>query len=91
MWNEIKDEFVHLKPRTPSHLEVSLKGMDEKALKIPNVQHADFSIWLRNIIIILPDVQIVKWGASSQWSFGPNSPWGSLESTTIWRRHPSLL
>ena len=50
MWNEIKDEFVHLKPRTPSHLEVSLKGMDEKALKIPNVQHADFSIWLRYII-----------------------------------------
>ena len=34
MWNEIKDEFVHLKPRTPSHLEVSLKGMDDKLLQM---------------------------------------------------------
>ena len=34
MWNEIKDEFVHLKPRTPSHLEVSLKGMDDKRTAI---------------------------------------------------------
>jgi len=25
MWDKIKDEFVHLKPRTPSHLELSLK------------------------------------------------------------------
>ena len=27
MWDKIKDEFVHLRPRTPKHLELSLKGM----------------------------------------------------------------
>ena len=30
----------------------------------------------------------MKWGASFRWSFGPNSAWGSLETTT--NRHPTL-
>ena len=48
MWNEIKDEFVHLKPRTPSHLEVSLKGMDDKL----------FQMFCLRIIILLPFIAI---------------------------------
>ena len=32
----------------------------------------------------------VKWGAPSQWSFRPNSAWGSLKTTTIARTHPTL-
>ena len=32
----------------------------------------------------------LKWGASSQWSFGPNSAWGSIEMTTIGKTHPTL-
>ena len=28
-----------------------------------------------------------KWGASSRWSFGPNSAWGSLETKTIGKTH----
>ena len=32
----------------------------------------------------------IKWGASSQWSFGPNSAWGSIE-TTIIGKHPTLF
>ena len=31
-----------------------------------------------------------KWGASSCWSFGPNSEWGSIETTTIWKTHHTL-
>ena len=33
----------------------------------------------------------IKWGASSRWSFGPNSTWGSIETTTIWKTRPSLI
>ena len=33
---------------------------------------------------------IVKWGASSQWLFRPSSAWGSIETTTIAKTHPSL-
>ena len=25
----------------------------------------------------------VKWGVSGRWSFGPNSAWGSIETTKI--------
>ena len=34
---------------------------------------------------------IIKWGASLQWSFGPNSAWGSIETATIGKTHPTLL
>ena len=33
----------------------------------------------------------LKWGASSRWSFRPNSAWGSIETTTIRETHPALL
>ena len=33
---------------------------------------------------------MIKWGASSRWSFGPKSAWGSIE-TTIGKTHPTLL
>ena len=32
----------------------------------------------------------LKWGASSRWSFCPNSAWSSIE-TTIGMMHPTLL
>ena len=34
---------------------------------------------------------MVKWGASPGWSFGPNPAWGSIETTTIGKTHPTLL
>ena len=34
---------------------------------------------------------IIKWDASSRWSFGPISTWGSTLTTTIGRMHPSLF
>ena len=34
---------------------------------------------------------IIKWGASSQWSFGPNSGWGSIETTVIGKTHPTVF
>ena len=33
----------------------------------------------------------IKWGASSQWSFDPNSIWGSTESMAIGKTHPTLF
>ena len=35
-------------------------------------------------------VRFINGGASFQWSFGPHSVWGSIESTTILTTHPSL-
>ena len=35
--------------------------------------------------------QWVKWGVSSRLSFGLNSAWGSIETTTIAKTHPTLL
>ena len=32
----------------------------------------------------------VKWFAYSRWSFGSNSTWGSIETTTIGKTHPTL-
>ena len=34
---------------------------------------------------------IIKWDASSRWSFGPISAWGSTMTTIIGRMHPSLF
>ena len=33
----------------------------------------------------------IKWGASSRWSFRPNSTWGRIETMTIAKTHPALL
>ena len=35
--------------------------------------------------------RMIKWGVSSRWSFHPISAWGSIETTTIGKTHPSLL
>ena len=32
----------------------------------------------------------IKWGASSRWSFDPNSAWGSIGTMTIGKTHSSL-
>ena len=32
----------------------------------------------------------IKWGASSRWSFHPISVWGSIETPTIGKKHPTL-
>ena len=32
----------------------------------------------------------IKWGVSSRWSFRPNSAWGTIETTTIAKAHPTL-
>ena len=34
---------------------------------------------------------LINGGRSFRWSSGPNSAWGSKESTTIFTTHPSLL
>ena len=47
-------------------------------LKRPNYIFGHFSI-------------IIKWGASSWWWFGPNSAYGSIETMTIGKTHPTLL
>ena len=39
----------------------------------------------------LYDIERVNGGASSRWSFGPHSAWGSIESTTILTTQPSLF
>ena len=36
------------------------------------------------------NILVVKWDASSRWSFGPNFAWGSIETTAIGKSHPSL-
>ena len=36
-------------------------------------------------------LQHLKWGASSRWPFGLNPRWGSLETTTSGKTHPTLL
>ena len=41
--------------------------------------------------VILSDSYNIKWGASSQWSFGPNSAWDSIETTIIGNTHLTLL
>ena len=33
----------------------------------------------------------LKWGASSQWPFGPSSAWGSIKTAIIMRTHSSLF
>ena len=35
--------------------------------------------------------KIIKWDASSRWSLGPNSEWGSIETTPIRKTHPTLF
>ena len=47
---------------------------------------------LANIFQHLPRwiFRIVKWDASSRWSFCPNSVWGCIETTTIGMRNPTL-
>ena len=32
----------------------------------------------------------LKWGASSRWPFRQNSAWGTIEATTIGKKHPTL-
>ena len=34
--------------------------------------------------------KIIKWAASSRWSFHPNSAWDRIETMTIGKTHPSL-
>ena len=34
---------------------------------------------------------VLKWGASSRWSIGLNSAWGSMKTTTIGKTHPTLF
>ena len=36
-------------------------------------------------------ISIIKWGASSRWSFRPNSAWGSIETTNLAKTHPTLF
>ena len=42
------------------------------------------------LVTVLVHCHFIKRGASSRWSFGPNSTWGSIETTTIGRMHPTL-
>ena len=38
--------------------------------------------------VLLP-IDIIKWGASFRWSFGPNSAWGNIETTTVENTQPT--
>ena len=33
--------------------------------------------------------ELITWGASSRWSFRPNSKWGSIETVTMGKTHPT--
>ena len=33
----------------------------------------------------------IQWGSFFQWSFGPSSAWGSIETTTVGETHPTLV
>ena len=35
-------------------------------------------------------MNMIKLDASSRWSFGPNSAWGSITTMTIGKTHPTL-
>ena len=35
--------------------------------------------------------EILMWGASFRRSFGPNSAWGTIETTTLGKTHPTLV
>ena len=35
-------------------------------------------------------IRTLKWDVSSQWQFGSNSAWGSIEKTGIGKTHPTL-
>ena len=48
-----------------------------KTLRIKIYRNSDFSLK-------------IKWSASRQWSFGPDSTGSSIESTTIGKTHPTL-
>ena len=45
----------------------------------------------RSMISLISEAFQIKWGASSRWSFGPNSVWGSVETMTIGKTHPNLI
>jgi len=40
--------------------------------------------------MVCADLKLIKWGASSRWSFRPNSAWGSIGTTIIGRTRPTL-
>ena len=48
------------------------------------------SAYFLQIRLNLRPKQSVKWGASSRWSFRPNSAWSSTETTTIGKTHPTF-
>ena len=59
-----------------------------------------FSFYLRQIILTVMVRRNYIWkgqvnskikrGASSRWSFRPNSAWGSIETATIGKTHPTV-
>ena len=61
-----------------------------------------FQVQFKDIIAILEfskkvyefanaDFSKIKWSAYSRWSFGSNSAWGSVETMTKRKTHPTLL
>ena len=57
-------------------------------IKVIWINHDNFKKWPRFREVIEPFIDQLKRGTSSRWSFGPNSAWGSIETTTMGKTHP---
>lgn len=61
------------------------------AKKLSFLTNFQFTIETPNLAIKLREIQdFLKWGAFSRWSFDPNFPWGSIETTAIEKVHSTL-
>ena len=45
---------------------------------------------MKIVYYLAKKIILLKWGASSRWSFGPNSAWNSIWTTTIGKTYPTL-
>ena len=71
--------------------------MCKYASHVPKVNYCKFLCYICLLIVSGSIMRIIftyfpssRRGASFGWSFGPHSAWGSIESTTILTKHPSL-
>ena len=55
------------------------------------LHHAETEAGRGHSKVISTRIELIKWGASSQWSFRPNSTWGCKETTTIKKTRPALF
>ena len=87
VWHANDEIFMNIKDTVrPCNIEL------EKLLKWANIVFFVYSMddqkSFRSVVGYCR--QLVKWGASSRWSFGPNFAWESIETTAIVKTHSTL-